>query len=1428
MAGKAVDFINQKYQAGEKIDGYTAYVLAMAGEDLATAKWTRNGKTLKSEMENLADLLGDGNSLITYIYSTQNNDGSFGPYSNEYGTKAPLQALAAVKGDLAEGGDVYNRVQDSIASAVNYFRARYQSGSMPYAVNGWNFDYRCVEALARSGEDLSVGGWVYGATSLKDTVIASANSTADAIRTEPSVKDAVYLAKELTALYAVQPSSANIGVLADAIIAKQNTTVAGQVYFGSSIYEDLVVLTALGKTGRLGSVDQEKALAYLNTFKHPHSNSWGSPAGAAWGGYYPKESDLTAQVLTALSYFTGAGDSNSNVYKAIQDGLAYLADIQDADTAAVPAQWDSTFSTAETLIALKALGKTYNDYAGAGSSWVKRSRTKTAAQCLLALNQWNDTVRRDRLAGLLAGRQKAADPGRGSFENSVYSDMWAYIALGEAGKMGNIDTAGVRTYILSKQSADGSWGESFGGAYYPDVLSTAQAIRALTYLPGAGSDADIQAAINKGLVYLKGLQQNDGGAYAQYDDPAVDNSEVITALRKLGKDPEGAEWTRTVNGKKVNLVSYLMKSTMNADGSFGTSKNVFGAAGALFAYVLQKDADMVATVKNGVKYLADQYSSDNNTYMYKQYGGYRAAKVITLAGDDAAADKWKKDGKTLAARITEDSAALTVTSSVTDIAKTLIGLSGLKSQNASECSRLIALIAAKQQGGGNFADGVIYNEMLPYLALTTAGGWGSLAAEKQARAREWLINAQTKAEPNKGSWQHQWGVDTVSTAQAIVVLSGFADAKTVGSATYQAVQDGLAWLKSKQDDAGKISVQFDDPVTDTGEAVLAVLAAGENPKGAEWTKNGKNLIDYLLLKTNRNDDGSIGDKAGFSGNVGSTVPALLALLEYNKSYGWIDFSAVPDSGNNDNNNNQPGQGLSGDQYSVNIAVVGTNGELLYGPGSVTVSKTGKWGPTALGALHATGLAYTEDGGFVKTIAGQANSGMNGWMYKVNGTVPMMIASAKSVNEGDQVIWWYSKDMNSPGPTWDSFFRQTTEERPKPVTPVNLQDQNKMLPATLQSSDSALTALEKVDQMIGLKGKTVELGAPGGSAMAVVVVGDIQPLDLAAIASLKKELSQNEVDLTHKVAADTGATVADAGAEVALSIPAKALNNDVEVTVKKVVAGSQGGTQPAGPSGFRQVSALYDFGPDGITFAVPVTLTLKVAVPPLVRPENLALAWYDKSAGKWIAIPAVVDLNRGLILARVQHFSHYAVFAREPVKPFADVTPASFGWAKDSIETLAGAGIVAGVDGKRFEPERVVTRAEFASLLVKSLGLHTQPGITHPFKDVGSGDWYAGAVTAAYGAGLLKGYGDGTFRPDSTVTREEVAIMLAKATKLQATEQKTNFTDGGRIASWARAGVAAAVAQGLIKGFPDGTFRPDTAAGRAQCAVMVYRMLTGEY
>ena len=210
--------------------------------------------------------------------------------------------------------------------------------------------------------------------------------------------------------------------------------------------------------------------------------------------------------MTALSYFDDADRPGSSVHSAIADGLAYLADIQDSDTAAINAPWDSTVATAETLIALKSIGRCFDEYAGASSIWVKQSKTKTIAQCLLAVSCWSsETATREHLAALLAGRQKADGAGQGSFENSIYSDMWAYIALAEAGRLNSIDTAAATDYILSKQGRR-FLGRIFGDTYYADVLTTTQALRALSHL-SAHPASRIRDALEKGLAYLKAFSR---------------------------------------------------------------------------------------------------------------------------------------------------------------------------------------------------------------------------------------------------------------------------------------------------------------------------------------------------------------------------------------------------------------------------------------------------------------------------------------------------------------------------------------------------------------------------------------------------------------------------------------------------------------------------------------------------------------------------------------------------------------------------------------------------------------------------------------------------------------------------------------------------------------------------------------------------------
>jgi len=121
----------------------------------------------------------------------------------------------------------------------------------------------------------------------------------------------------------------------------------------------------------------------------------------------------------------------------------------------------------------------------------------------------------------------------------------------------------------------------------------------------------------------------------------------------------------------------------------------------------------------------------------------------------------------------------------------------------------------------------------------------------------------------------------------------------------------------------------------------------------------------------------------------------------------------------------PAESTVSEAIPVNIAVIGKNGELLYGPGTVKLFKNNPRGVTAMGALEATGLPYDVSSrfpDFVEAVAGLRNKGQAGWLYKVNDEVPLVAADKKQVTANDRVIWWYSGSINDAPPSWDELVK----------------------------------------------------------------------------------------------------------------------------------------------------------------------------------------------------------------------------------------------------------------------------------------------------------------------------------------------------------------------------------------------------------------------
>ncbi|RJE87542.1 DUF4832 domain-containing protein [Paenibacillus sp. 1011MAR3C5] len=184
---------------------------------------------------------------------------------------------------------------------------------------------------------------------------------------------------------------------------------------------------------------------------------------------------------------------------------------------------------------------------------------------------------------------------------------------------------------------------------------------------------------------------------------------------------------------------------------------------------------------------------------------------------------------------------------------------------------------------------------------------------------------------------------------------------------------------------------------------------------------------------------------------------------------------------------------------------------------------------------------------------------------------------------------------------------------------------------------------------------------------------------------------------------------------------------------------------------------------------------------------------------------------------------YAVLLYD--KRFADMPHTH--WALDAVKLLAAKGIVKGAKAEAFAPDQAVTRAEFAALVARALGLKEAAG--SPFGDVGEADWYRGYAAALHAAGIVSGKGEGRFEPDALITREEIAVIIVRALNhldksLAQNITSDSFADANAISDWAVVAVQALADAGYLHGYPDTSFKPGKQATRAEAAQLLQRLL----
>ncbi|WP_213509017.1 S-layer homology domain-containing protein [Paenibacillus faecis] len=192
---------------------------------------------------------------------------------------------------------------------------------------------------------------------------------------------------------------------------------------------------------------------------------------------------------------------------------------------------------------------------------------------------------------------------------------------------------------------------------------------------------------------------------------------------------------------------------------------------------------------------------------------------------------------------------------------------------------------------------------------------------------------------------------------------------------------------------------------------------------------------------------------------------------------------------------------------------------------------------------------------------------------------------------------------------------------------------------------------------------------------------------------------------------------------------------------------------------------------------------------------------------------------------------YALIRQQPAG-FSDTT---HHWAKGAIENLSSRLILAGGESGLFRPNDQISRAEFAVMLTRALGLPLKEG-TSLFSDINTSDGYYSEVNTAAAFGLIGGFEDGSFRPADKITREQAMTMIAQAMKLTGLADRlpgqsgehsaalSAFPDAANVSSWALSGIRDSLAAGLITGRADGRLAPQSSVTRAEVAIIVERLL----
>ena len=306
------------------------------------------------------------------------------------------------------------------------------------------------------------------------------------------------------------------------------------------------------------------------------------------------------------------------------------------------------------------------------------------------------------------------------------------------------------------------------------------------------------------------------------------------------------------------------------------------------------------------------------------------------------------------------------------------------------------------------------------------------------------------------------------------------------------------------------------------------------------------------------------------------------------------------------------------------------------------------------------------------------------------------------------------------------------------------------------------------------------------------------------------------------AIDTKAVMEQLGAKDASMVPVAVTITKADTAVKATVeaAAKAAGAEVIGTPTEFKVTATYN----GKTVEVSSfdKFVQRVIEVTQEQARRITTAIVKEADGTLRHVPTYVTQRDGKYFAQINSRTNSTYALIENEVSFAD---AKGQWYESIVNEMGSRKILGGKTEDTFDGDASITRAEFAAIIVRALGLPASGECS--FTDVKPSDWFSGTIGTAVQYGLVNGYEDGSFAPDASITRQEAMAIIQRAAKVAefagTSGAITGFADASGVEGWAQSAAQFNVGSGLIVG-SDGMLNPTASITRAESATVILRLL----